>query len=85
MQRKPNTTQRKPNTTRSPRRTISDRAVELPPERAFVLHLDVRAQLPRRVIGRVEHVTSGRVAHVASLSELVAFLVDVLRSPIARR
>jgi hypothetical protein len=31
------------------------------------------------VVGRVEHVTSGKVAHVASLRELVAFLTDVLR------
>ena len=54
-------------------------ALELSPDRAFVLHLDARAQPPRRVVGRVEHVTSGKVAHVASFRELVAFLTDVLR------
>jgi hypothetical protein len=53
--------------------------LELLPERAFVLHLDTRAQPPRHVVGRIEHVTSGRVAHVASLRALVAFLADVLR------
>lgn len=53
--------------------------MELLPDRAFVLHLDVRARPPRRVIGRVEHVTSGRLAHVTSLGELLAFLADVLR------
>jgi hypothetical protein len=54
-------------------------ARELSPERAFVLHLDVRALPPRRVLGRIEHVTSGRIARIASLRELVAFLAEVLR------
>ena len=40
--------------------TLKPVAFELPPDRAFVLHLDVRAQPPRRVVGRVEHVTSGQ-------------------------
>lgn len=62
-----------------PRTTASPAGLELPPDRAFVLHLDVRAQPPRRVAGRVEHVTSGQVAHVTSLRELVAFLATVLR------
>jgi hypothetical protein len=53
--------------------------LELPPDRAFVLHLDMRARPPRRVVGRIEHVTSGRIAHVDSLRALVAFLTDVLR------
>jgi len=53
--------------------------LELPPDRAFVLHLAAHAELPRRVVGRVEHVTSGRVAHVTSLRGLMAFLADVLR------
>jgi hypothetical protein len=70
--------QRKPNTPRTPRRTTAGRGLELPPERAFVLHLDARAQPPRRFVGRVEHVTSGRVAHVTSLPELLSFLADVL-------
>ena len=59
--------------------TSKPAAFDLSPDRAFVLHLDARAQPPRRVIGRVEHVTSGRVAHVTSLRELVAFLAQVLR------
>jgi hypothetical protein len=57
----------------------SPRARELPPERAFVLLLDVCAQPPRRMLGRVEHVTSGRIAHITSLKELVRFLAEVLR------
>jgi hypothetical protein len=74
---------RKPKTPRSHQRTTSGPALELPPDRAFVLHLDGRAQPPRRVIGRVEHVTSGRVTHVISLRELLAFLADVLRQQAA--
>jgi hypothetical protein len=54
--------------------------LELRPDRAFVLHLDVRAQLPRRVVGRAEHVTSGQVAHVTCLSQLIAFMAKVLRN-----
>ena len=69
------------NTPRSAQRTASNSApLELPPDRAFVLHLDARAHPPRRVVGRVEHVTSGQVAHVTSLRELVAFLARVLRN-----
>lgn len=75
--------QRKPNTPRSQPRTTSGRGLELPPDRAFVLHLDARAQPPRRMIGRVEHVTSGRVTHVTSLGELLSFLADVLREQAA--
>ena len=59
--------------------------LELLPDRAFVVHLDVRAQLPRRVVGRVEHVTSGQVAHVASLGELIAFMAKVLRDQTRRK
>jgi hypothetical protein len=54
-------------------------ALELSPERAFVLLLDARAQPPRRMLGRIEHVTSGRIARITSLGELVAFLAEVLR------
>ena len=64
----------------SQRTTSKPPAPELPPDRAFVLHLDVRAQLPRRVVGRIEHVTSGQVAHVTCLRELVAFMAKVLRN-----
>lgn len=63
----------------SQRTTPKPAAFDLSPDRAFVLHLDARAQPPRRVVGRIEHVTSGQVAHVTSLRELVAFLAQVLR------
>ncbi len=63
-----------------PPRTAKPAQLELRPDRAFVLHLDVRAQLPRRVVGRVEHVTSGQVAHVTSLGELMTFMAKVLRN-----
>ena len=53
--------------------------LRLSPERAFVLHLDERAQPPRRVLGRIEHVTSGRIARITSLRGLTTFLRDVLR------
>ena len=66
----------------SQRTTAKPAALELPPDRAFVLHLDVRAQPPRRVAGRVEHITSGQVAHVTSARELLAFLAEVLRHQI---
>jgi len=72
---------RKPKTPGSRPRQTSEPVRELPPERAFVLHLDARAQLPRRMIARIEHVTSGRVTHVTSLPDLLAFLADVLRRP----
>ena len=64
------------------RPTAKPAALELPPERAFVVHLDVRAQPPRRVVGRVEHVISGQVAHVTCLHELVAFMAKVLRNQV---
>jgi len=54
-------------------------ALRLSPQRAFVLHLDARAQPPRRMLGRIEHVTSGRIARISSLSGLTTFLRDVLR------
>ena len=63
----------------SPQSTKSAR-LDLRPDGAFVLQLDVHAQLPRRVVGRVEHITSGQVAHVASLGELMAFMAKVLRN-----
>jgi hypothetical protein len=62
------------------RTTAQPPAPELAPDRAFVLHLDVHAQLPRRVIGRIEHVTSAQVAHVTCLRELLAFMAKVLRN-----
>ena len=63
----------------SQRATAKASTFELPPERVFVLHLDARAQPPRRVADRVEHVTSGQIAHVRSLRELLAFLAEVTR------
>jgi hypothetical protein len=65
------------NTRRSAPRT-SPTPLSLPPDRAFVLHLDARARPAKRLVGRIEHVASGKVAHVASLRELVAFLSEVL-------
>jgi len=64
----------------SKRATAKPAVFELPPDRAFVLHLDACAQPPRRMVARVEHITSGQVAHVTSLHELVAFLAAVLRN-----
>jgi len=54
-------------------------ALQLSPELAFVLHLDARAHPPRRMLGRIEHVTSGRIARITSLRGLTTFLADVLR------
>jgi len=54
-------------------------ALQLSPDRAFVLHLDARAQPPRRMLGRVEHVTSGRIARISSLRGLTTFLREILR------
>jgi hypothetical protein len=76
MQRKRNIPRYPPPPTAKPAR------LELRPDRAFVLHLDVRAKLPRRVVGRVEHVTSGQVAHVTCLGELMAFMAKVLRNQV---
>jgi len=68
---------------RSSARTTSRPArLELPPDRAFVVHLDADTQPPRRVAGRVEHITSGQVAHVTSWRGLVAFLTKVLRNQV---
>jgi hypothetical protein len=71
----------KPNIPRSSSPpTAKPARLELRPERAFVVQLDVHAHLPRRVAGRVEHVTSGQVAHFTSLGELMAFMATVLRN-----
>jgi len=59
--------------------TAASVALQLPPERAFVLHLDVRARPPRHMLARIEHITSGRIARISSLRELTTFLGDVLR------
>jgi len=64
------------------RPTAKPAALELPADRAFVVQLDARAQPPRRVVGRVEHVTSGQVARIASLQELLLFMGKVLRDQV---
>jgi hypothetical protein len=75
--------QQKRNIPRSaPPPTATPAQFELRPDRAFVLLLDVRARLPRRVVGRVEHVTSGQAAHVTCLRQLMAFIANVLRSQV---
>jgi hypothetical protein len=53
----------------------------LPVERAFVVHLRPEA-LPEEglLVGRVEHVVSGRNVLFGSLPELVAFLGRALRN-----
>src|SRR5262245_18202364 len=53
-------------------------ALQLSPDRALVLQLDARAEPPRRLLARIEHVTSGRVARIRSLKELTTFLKEVL-------
>ena len=70
---------RKPQTLHAQPLTASTLTLELPPDRAFVVHLDAGAQPPHQLLGRVEHITSGRVAHVTSLRELVVFFAQVLR------
>src|SRR5262249_30275394 len=70
---------RKLQTLRAHSLTASRLILELPPDRAFVVHLDASARPPHQLLGRVEHITSGRVAHVASLHELVEFLAQMLR------
>jgi hypothetical protein len=52
-----------------------------PPSRAFVVHLSADA-VPSalRVLGRVEHIESGRSRRFTSLDELVAFLVEVVEA-----
>jgi hypothetical protein len=52
----------------------------LPVERAFVVHLRPEA-LPEEglLVGRVEHVVSGRSDHFDSLPELLAFLGRTVR------
>ena len=64
----------------SPAPTAKPARLELHPDRAFVVQLDAHAEPPRRVVGRVEHVTSGQVARVTSLGELMAFMAKVLRN-----
>ena len=51
----------------------------LSPHKAFVVQLRENTDVERgHWAGRVEHVTSGRVAHFQSLDELLAFLTQAL-------
>jgi hypothetical protein len=51
-----------------------------PPERAFVIQFRDETQVEAgRVVGRVEHVVSGKSSHFHSLGALLAFLAEVLR------
>jgi hypothetical protein len=68
----------------SPPPAAKSARLELRPERAFVVHLDVRARPPRRVVGRVEHVTSGQVAYVTSAGELIGFMAKCCTPTSAR-
>ena len=53
----------------------------LPVRRAFVLQLRADAEVGRGVlVGRIEHVASGRVAHFESLAELLRFIADAAGS-----
>src|SRR5262245_28978879 len=49
--------------------------------RAFVVHLGAGGPGRRRLHGRVEHLSSGRTAHFASLKDLLAFFAAVLEEP----
>lgn len=49
--------------------------------RAFVVHLSAGAPGRRRLSGRVEHLSSGRTAQFASLTELLAFFAAILEGP----
>ena len=76
--------QRKSNTPRSDAGAAGPQVRRgLSPDRAFVLHLDMRARPPSHIVGRVEHITSGRVAHVTSVREFLAFVTEVLREQAA--
>lgn len=51
------------------------------PARAFVVQFGRETTVDTgRLVGRVEHVVSGKVARFQSLDELVAFMTDVLRA-----
>jgi hypothetical protein len=56
--------------------TSPDRSVpRLPPERAFVVQLEIQRPADRRTLrGRVEHLSTGEARRFASAAELVAFL-----------
>jgi hypothetical protein len=54
------------------------------PEGAFVVQFKTgTGALGNPLIGRAEHVVSGRATHFRSPAELLAFLSDVLRSHLA--
>jgi hypothetical protein len=57
----------------------------LPPQRAFVLQLQVDAQVgPHSLAGRLEHTTSGRATRFGSLDELLALIARTLEATAGR-
>lgn len=52
-------------------------------ERAFVIQFDPVEGRRGRLRGRVEMVASGEALRFGSIKQLTAFLVDVLRRPVA--
>ena len=57
-----------------------DRSVgALPPERAFVVQFSGDTRFAEAtVVGRVEHIHSGRTTHFTRMDQLVAFLDELL-------
>ena len=64
-----------------------DRSVgTLPPERAFVVQFsDDTSFAEAAVVGRVEHIRSGRTTHFTSMDQLVSFLEELLEGRTIRR
>jgi len=60
---------------------LDQTANALPPDRAFVVHFQTAARPRRRFEGRVEHLSSGRTAHFASRTALLAFFAELLAAP----
>jgi hypothetical protein len=55
-----------------------ERLTPLPPHRAFLVQLRADADPALCMMGRIEHVKSGRAAHFDSLDELLAFVHRML-------
>ena len=63
----------------------SNKGPGLPAHRAFVVQFHGEADIERgRVMGRVEHVASGRATHFGTLEQLLAFMAQVLTDDPAR-
>jgi hypothetical protein len=57
-----------------------ERSPTFAPERSFVVQFGRETAVDvGRLVGRVEHVVSRKVARFQSLDELVAFMMEVLR------